>query len=161
MTEYKLAEPCELEKIWNMNILSHPGDERWAKWRDEYIGYNISGMAKTFVVVIDGIPAGEATLLLSKDCKAVTGREFLADGIFTANVNALRIIKKYEGMGHISRLVKMLEVEAKNMGISRLTIGVGRDNERNISIYKHWGYDKLIFSESDDGEWVDYYEKEI
>ena len=159
--EYKISDTDNLEEIWNMNVSSHPGDERWVKWKEEYIRYNITGLAKTFVVVIDGKTVGEGTLLFSSSCRAVNGNIFLADGKNVANVNALRIIKKYEGMGHISRLMKMMESYAKDMGFTRLTIGVSRDNERNVSIYKHRGYDRLILSEYDDGEWVDYYEKNI
>lgn len=161
MAEYKIAEINELEEIWHMNVKDHPGDARWVNWKEEYIGYNISGMAKTFVVIIDGKPVGEGTLLISPECRAVNNNLSLCDGKTTGNVNALRIIKKYEGMGHISALVKMMEKYASSIGMSRLTIGVGRDNLRNVSIYKHWGYDRLILSEFDDGEWVDYYEKDI
>lgn len=161
MAEYKIADKDDLEKIWNMNIANHPGDERWVRWKDEYIGYNDTAMAKTFVVVIGSIPVGEGTLLISPECRATGGNLLLCDGKLTGNVNALRIIKKYEGQGHISALVKMMERYAQSMGMSRLTIGVGRDNIRNVSIYRHWGYDKLILSEFDDGEWVDYYVKEL
>ncbi len=161
MAEYKLANKDDLEMIWKMNVDTHPGESRWVRWKEEYIDYNQNGMAKTFVVIIDGIPVGEGTLIISSDCSAINGKTFLADGKDIGNVNALRIIKKYEAQGHISQIVRMIENYASEIGMKSLTIGVGRDNIRNVSIYKHWGYDRLIFSEFEDGEWVDYYGKDI
>lgn len=101
MAEYIISDKDNLEKIWDMNVSSNPGDERWVRWKDEYISYNIRGMAKTFVVIIGGEPVGEGTLIISPDCRAVGGNSLLADGKVVGNVNALRIIKKYEGQGHI------------------------------------------------------------
>ena len=91
MAEYIISDKDNLEKIWDMNVSSNPGDERWVRWKDEYISYNIRGMAKTFVVIIGGEPVGEGTLIISPDCRAVGGNSLLADGKVVGNVNALRI----------------------------------------------------------------------
>lgn len=161
MIEHRKATPDDLERIWNMNIADNAGDDRWIRWKGEYIAYNQSGMAATFVVVCDGEPVGEGTLLFSGDCKAVSGRRLLADNGTIANVNALRIRKEYEGKGCISTLVRMMERYAAEKGYTRLTIGVEAKETRNLAIYLHWGYNEYVMSELDDGELVLYYAKEI
>lgn len=160
MFEYRIASAQDLEEIWNMNIARNPDDKRWTKWKTEYISYNCSGMAKTFVVVCDGHPVGEGTLLFSSECKAVCGREGLVN-TYTANVNALRICKEYEGQGHISKLMHMMERYAAAEGYTRLTIGVDAVETRNLGIYLHWGYNAFVMSEVDEGELVLYYQKTI
>ena len=158
---YRKATPEDLERIWAWNIADNPGDERWVRWKEEYIAYNERGDAVTFVVVCDGEPVGEGTLLFSPACGAIEGRTFLADGNVTANVNALRIRKKYEGMGHISTLVRLMENHAAAMGYERLTIGVDAKEARNLAIYLHWDYTEFIHSQVEDGELVLYYAKAL
>ena len=61
-------------------------------------------------------------------------------------MNACRIEKKYEGQGHISKLVKMAEQYAKKQGITYLTIGSEAKESRNLGIYLHFGYTEFITS---------------
>jgi len=151
----------DLERIWEKNIRHNPGDERWASWREEYMSYNRTGMALTYVVVCDGEPVGEGTLLFSPECGAIAGRTMLADGMQVANINALRIEKAHEGQGHISAMVRLMEAEAARRGYRRLTIGVEEKEERNQAIYRHWGYERLVLTEVEDGETVYYFEKDL
>ncbi|MBQ8604252.1 MAG: GNAT family N-acetyltransferase [Oscillospiraceae bacterium] len=161
MTQYIPATLPLLEKQWDKTITTHPGDIRWVKWKDEYISYNKTGMAITFLVVIDGEPVGETTLITSPRCLAVKGRPTLCDGRTVANVNAVRITKAHEGQGHISQLVKVVENYARRQGYSRLTIGASADNQRNNAIYRHWGYDEIVLTEQEGGEKVIYYRKNL
>ncbi len=158
---YRLATPQDLELIWNKNIADNPEDARWKQWKEEYIRYNRTGMAQTFVVVCDEEPVGECTLILSPECNAVRGRLNLANGKDIANINALRVAKEYEGQGHISKLMAYIEEYAKKQGIKVLTIGVEATETRNLGIYLHWGYDTFVMSEIEDGELVLYYRKEF
>lgn len=158
---YRLAASQDLELIWNKNIAENPEDARWVHWKEEYIHYNKTGMARTFVVVYGEEPVGECTLILSPECNAVRGRADLADGEKVANINALRIAKEYEGQGHISKLVACVEDCAKEQGITALTIGVEAKETRNLAIYLHWGYDTFVMSETEDNELVLYYRKEL
>lgn len=158
---HRPATPEDLERLWAYNIESHPGDDRWVRWKTEYIGYNCTGAGRTFAVLADGVPVGEGTLLFDPACSAIEGRQVLADGKTVANVNALRIQKAHEGAGHISALVRLMEQTARELGYTRLTIGVDACETRNRAIYEHWGYTRLLFSEMDDGELVLYYEKEL
>jgi len=157
--EYRAATISDLEAIWAKDITDNLGDDRWVRWRTEYINYNRSGMAKTFVVVCNDIPVGQGTLLFSPECKAVSGRTQLADGHSTANINALRIEKDHEGKGHISAMVRLMEKYAADNGYTTLTIGVERDESRNRAIYGHWGYCDLLFECDEDGDDVLYYAK--
>ena len=161
MSEYRKATLEDLEQIWNMNIADNVGDERWLAWKREYIGYNQSGEAVTFVVICDGHPVGEGTLLFSPACKAISGRTVLADGAKIANVNALRIRKEYEGQGHISAMMRGMEDYALAHGYTQLTIGVEAKETRNLAIYLHWGYDRFVLSEVEDGELILYYAKDL
>lgn len=158
---YRLATPQDLELIWNKNITENRSDVRWVHWKEEYIRYNQTGMAQTYVVVCGEEPVGECTLILSPECKAVRGRLELADGKQIANINALRIAKAYEGQGHISKLMTCVEEAAKAQNITALTIGVEAKETRNLGIYLHWGYDIFIMSETEDEELVLYYKKEL
>ena len=151
----------DIETLWDDNIMRNPGDDRWVRWKKEYVGYNESGMAKTFTVIADGHPVGEGTLLFDPLCKAIRGRTVLADGQSTANINALRIRHAFEGQGHISRLVKIMEKYAWEHGFSRVTIGVEATETRNLAIYLHFGYTKFIMSEVEDGALVLYYGKDL
>ncbi len=155
------ATPALLEARWERNLAENPGDADWLAWREQYIGYNRDGRARTYVTVAEGIPVGEGTLLLSPDCSAIRGRIALADRKTCANINALRIEKPYEGLGAISRLVKLMEAEAKAMGITTLTIGVEAKESRNLAIYLHWGYTDFLFAEEEEGTLVLYYAKQI
>ena len=159
--EYRPATMEDLECIWEKNIRQHPEDKRWVHWREEYIGYNRTGEALTYVVVCDGEPVGEGTLLFVPACSAIAGRTVLADGAKVASVNALRIEKAHEGKGHISAMVRLMEAEAARRGFERLSIGVVEKEKRNQAIYRHWGYDHPILTEVEDGETVFFFEKRI
>ena len=159
--EYRKATPEDLEQIWDMNIADNNGNERWRMWKDTYISYNQNGDAYTFVILCDGRPVGEGTLIFSPECGAVGGRTELADNKTTANVNALRIRKEYEGRRYISALVHMMESYAAQNGYKYLTIGVEASETRNLAIYLHWGYDKFVMSEILEEQLVLYYRKAL
>ena len=161
MAEYRKATLNDLERLWDANIAENPDDPRWASWKQEYIAYNETGKACTFAVVIDNEPVGEGTLLFSPDCSAIAGRADLADGKTVANINALRIRKPYEGQGHISNLVRLMESYAAEHGITHLTIGVEARETRNTAIYLHWGYTDFVTHAIEDGELVLYYAKKL
>lgn len=132
--EYRIATDADLECIWNKDIIKNSNNKRYKRWKKEYINYNKKNFAKTFVVIADGEPVGQGTLLFSPSCKAVGNRLLLADNNKTANINALRIEKKYEGKGHISKLISIMEHYAINNGYSALTIGV-EDDEKEQKRY--------------------------
>lgn len=159
--DYRIATFDDLNSIWNKNITDNKGDDRWAAWKSQTIEDNKNGKCKTFVVVYKDTPIGEGTLLFSPDCGAISGRTELADGIKITNVNALRNDKAHENKGHISKLVKLMEKHAIDLGYKTITIGVEARETRNLAIYLHWGYNVFIKSEIEDGELVLYYSKSL
>lgn len=159
--DYRKASLTDLEYLWDRNIAQNPADARWPAWKQEYIAYNQEGKGATFVVLCDGEPVGEGTLLFSPQCGAIGGRTALADNQTIANINALRIRKEHEGQGHISTLVRMMECHAASFGYTRLTIGVEARETRNRAIYQHWGYNQLVLTEVEEGQRVLYYGKAL
>lgn len=161
MFDYRIATREDLEKIWEKDVAKNQGDPSWIRWREQYLEYNALGKATTFVVLVDGDPIGQITVLLSPDCSAVKDRPLLCNGINVANMNAFRIEKEYEGQGHISKLVKMAEAYAKDKGISCLTIGCEAKKSRNLAIYLHFGYTEFITSFTEDGELILFFGKTL
>lgn len=159
--EYRIAAAGELARLWEKNVARHPHDPRWGQWAQEYQEYNQNGMAVTFAALVDGEPVGEATLLLSPGCRAVGGCLALADGHSVGNVNALRIEKQWEGQGHISRLVRVLESHAKAIGLQALTIEVEPQEALNLAIYLHWGYQGFVRAQEEGGCLVLCYRKAL
>ncbi len=158
---YHRASPEEIERIWAKEIAEHPEDERFLKRRDTYIALNSSGRAVTFVVTADGEPVGQGTLLLSPDCPAVNGRLTLADNISVGNISALYIDREYRGEGHISALIRRIEMHARSLRLHALTVGVEANKPRSISIYFHWGYSIYTAYEEKEGIPVIYYRKQL
>ena len=159
--EYLPATEELLKTIWEKNVKANSDDARWIRWRNEAISDNARGKTKTFLVLFRDEPVGEGTLIFADDCSAIKERTVLADGSGTANINALRIEKKHEGKGHISKLVHLMEHYAKERGYNKLTIGVEAKEARNLAIYLHWGYTAFVHAETEDDSLVLYYAKNI
>ena len=161
MFNYRIATQDDLEKIWAKDIAQNQGEKCWVRWREQYLEYNRLGKAVTFVVLVKEEPVGQITILLSPECSAVKDRPMLCNGINIANLNAFRIEKKYEGQGHISKLVRLAENFAKNKGVSYLTIGCEAKESRNLAIYLHFGYTEFITSMVENDELVLFYGKKL
>lgn len=159
--EYRIATPDDLESLWNRSIAENPDEPAYLRWKGEFIGYNQKQQGITFAVIADGEPVGEGTLMISPECKPVRHHPELADGKTVGNINALRIRKEYEGQGHISKMVRLLEQHAREIGLQKLTIGVEASETRNLGIYLHWGYDKLLCWEAEEDTLVLYFEKTL
>ena len=161
MIAYEKATREILNRIWDKSIEENPEDHRYIRWKQQFLSDNETGAAATFVILADGDPVGEGTLLLSPDCRAIRGRRELCDGEKTANINALRVQKEYEDQGHISALMNTMERYARSIGIETLTIGVETAETRNLAIYLHWGFTEYILSEEEDDTLVLYYGKPL
>lgn len=161
MFVYRKATEEDLNKIWDKDILENKGDERYIRWKEQYISYNKNDEATTFVVLDDDNPIGQITVLFSPNCSAVKGRPLLCNGKDTANMNAFRVEKQYEGQGHISKLVKMAEEYAFNRGMKYLTIGSEAVESRNLAIYLHFGYTDFVTYLIEEDELIVFYRKEL
>jgi GNAT superfamily N-acetyltransferase len=133
--KYQKASLVDLELRWDKNIADNIGDERWVTWKAETIEEHKSNKCITFVVLYGEEPIGEGTLIPT---------------MHSVEINGLRIDKQYEGKGHISKLVKVMEQYAKDEGYKTATIGVEPKEARNLAIYLHWGYDTFVKLEISD-----------
>jgi GNAT superfamily N-acetyltransferase len=149
---YRLATLEDLNNVWDKDIHNNQNDSRYIRWKKEYIGYNLNDEAKTFVAVNGNEVIAQITLILKTNVKAVINKEKLCDGNNICNMNAFRCDKEYEGKGHISKLVKLAEKYAKDIGYTYITIGSEARETRNLSIYFHFGYNEFLMSEIDDSE---------
>jgi GNAT superfamily N-acetyltransferase len=149
---YRLATLEDLNNVWDKDIHNNQNDSRYIRWKKEYIDYNLNDEAKTFVAVNGNEVIAQITLILKTNVKAVINKEKLCDGKSICNMNAFRCDKEYEGNGHISKLVKLAEKYAKDIGYTYITIGSEARETRNLSIYFHFGYNEFLMSEIDDSE---------
>ena len=149
---YRLATLEDLNNVWDKDIDNNQNDSRYIRWKKEYIDYNLNDDAKTFVAVNGNEVIAQITLILKTNVKAIINKEKLCDGKSICNMNAFRCDKEYEGKGHISKLVKLAEKYAKDIGYTYITIGSEARETRNLSIYFHFGYNEFLMSEIDDSE---------
>ncbi len=161
MFNYRRATQKDLEKIWEKDIQENLGDSRYLRWKDEFINANKLGDIITFVVLKNDEPIGQASIVLNKNNIKFECRDLLCDEKEKAYISTLRIEKQFEGQGHISRLMKIIEEFAKNKDIKFLTIGAEAVESRNLAIYLHLGFDKFVTSLVDSGDLILFYQKEI
>lgn len=154
---YKKASMEELEQIWDQNIADNPDDPRYLRWKRDFISRNQNAEAVTFLVIAEGIPVGEVTLSF----RQTGSRACLADGTTTGYIQALRIRKEFEGQGHVSKMMTVMEQYARQQGLRCLTIGVEAAETRNLAIYLHWGYNRFLMAEEEDGELILFYGKDL
>ena len=157
MIAYRKATLEDLERIWDYNISENSGDDRYLRWKEQFISRNQNAQAATFVTVMDGEPIGEVTLEYFQS----GSRTALADGENTGYVGALRIREEFEGLGYVSKMMRFMEAYSKNIGFTSLTIGVEAAETRNLGIYLHWGYDEFVMSEVEDGVLILFYKKKL
>ena len=147
---YRVANMAELEAKWDKNIADNAGDKRWIAWKNVAIENHKNKKTKTFVVLYGTEPIGEGTLVFS---------------LQSVEINGLRIDKTFEGKGHISKLVKVMEQHAKDEGYKTSIIGVEPKETRNLAIYLHWGYntfDKLVITDpKEEEDLILYYSKKL
>ena len=92
----------------------------------------------------EGIKKGILTFVL-EDNKKLVG--FVWGNIFTANRKkhcmylAIAILQEYTGKGYGRKLMKTLEKQAINNGITRLELEVSKKNKFAISLYEKLGFE--------------------
>ncbi len=74
----------------------------------------------------------------------------LADGENTCYFSDLWVHPKLRGYKLGSKLIKHVIKVAKKQGFKYLTLGVHLSNEKNVSMYKHLGFNEVIKSKTQD-----------
>jgi len=125
--------------IWNMK--TQPLTE---KWREEIV----SGNRLVFVYKINNEFIGEGALVLDAGDPdyTISGRRIY--------VSRMIVKKEYRNRGIGSEILAFLIEKAKEMGFSEMTIGVDKDNENALYLYKKFGFTEVLFEGADeDGEY--------
>ena len=128
-----------------MQIRKATGEEMLALWGCQ--DYNAASPTAKFF--FNNITAGNAEFwTLDNDGELVgelyafldlADRDF-ADGKTTAYLCAFRVRKEYRGQGFGSRLMTAVLAELKEKGFRFATIGVEKDELRNLSLYRRFGF---------------------
>lgn len=75
--------------------------------------------------------------------KDLSDKDF-ADGTSTAYLCAFRVREDYRGQGIGSKLLEHVLDDIKSKGFSKATIGVSPDEERNLKLYKSFGFNNKV-----------------
>ncbi len=121
--------------IWNMK--SQPLAN---KWLDEIK----SGNRLVFIYKINGKFIGEGALVLDTDDSDYT--------IPNRRVYVSRMIvkKEYRNRGIGTEILAFLIEKAKEMGFKEITIGVDKDNENALHLYRKYGFTEVLFDGADE-----------
>ncbi len=135
----KLEEYSKCSNIWNMK--AQPLTE---KWREEIA----TGNRLVFVYKINGEFVGEGALVLD------TGDPDYTVPDKRVYVSRMIVKKEYRNRGIGSEILEFLIRKAKEMGFSEMTIGVDKDNENALHLYRKYGFTEVLFDgEDEDGEY--------
>lgn len=135
----KLEDYHKCSNIWNMK--TQPLAE---KWRGEIA----DGNRLVFIYKINGEFIGEGALVLD------TGDfDYTIPGQ-RVYVSRMIVKKEYRGRGIGSEILEFLINKATEMGFSEMTIGVDKDNENALHLYRKYGFTEVLFDGADeDGEY--------
>ena len=144
MKAFKI-EPLRLEdyhrcsNIWNMK--AQPFTEKWQKEIAE-------GNRLVFIYKINDEFIGEGALVLE------TGDSDYTIPNQRVYVSRMIVKKEYRNRGIGSEILTFLIEKAKEMGFSEMTIGVDKDNENALHLYRKFGFTEVLFDGADeDGEY--------
>ena len=135
----KIEDYSKCSNIWN--IKKQPLAEKWL----EEIK---NGNRVVFIYKINGEFIGEGALVFD------TGDPDYTIPKQRIYVSRMIVRKEYRNRGIGSEILEFLINKAKEMGISEMTIGVDKDNENALHMYKKYGFTEVIFDGTDeDGEY--------
>lgn len=102
------------------------------------------GRCRVFAIVVLNKILGRIILFTDLDDKD------LADGKNVCYFSNLWVHPKMRGKKIGSKLVRYVENKARKNGFKFLTLGVHKDNEKNMSIYNHMGFDTFVKNKAHD-----------
>lgn len=110
------------------------------KWYDEIV----SGNRQVYIYKINDEFIGEGALVFD------TG-----DSDYTVNgkriyVSRMVVKKEYRNQGIGSEILRFLIEKATEMGYTEMTVGVDKDNENAIHLYKKYGFTEVLYEGKDE-----------
>lgn len=137
--QLKPEEYHKCSNIWNMK-----GQPLADKWLEEIK----SGNRLVFVYKVNGEFIGEGALVFD------TGDPDYTIENKRVYVSRMIVKKEYRNRGIGSEILQFLISKAKEMGYSEMTIGVDKDNENALHMYRKYGFTEVVFDGADeDGEY--------
>ena len=125
--------------IWDMKAL--PLAEKWRKEIE-------AGNRLVFIYKINGEFIGEGALVLDAGDSDYTIPEK------RVYVSRMIVKKEYRNRGIGSEILEFLIRKATEMGFTEMTIGVDKDNENALHMYRKYGFTEVLFDGADeDGEY--------
>lgn len=154
---FKIATPEEVSKQFDYWISVDPDEkENWVKWKAQEVQNATEGKMIPYYGLLDGEIICEAyARICSEDFKDPEG---IVEENNIAYLFAFRVKKKYEGQHYFSKLFDYMINDLKNKGYQKVTLAVETTDERNLSIYKHKGFNELIKVDKDifpDGQTIE------
>lgn len=135
----KPEEYHKCSNIWNMKSQPLAG-----KWEEEIE----SGNRLVFVYKINGEFIGEGALVLD------TGDPDYTIQGKRVYVSRMIVKKECRNRGIGSEMLEFLIRKAKEMGFTEMTIGVDKNNENALHMYRKYGFTEVLFDGADeDGEY--------
>lgn len=139
----KIATVFDMEEKWNYEIKKHKDKTNWIVWKDEAIKRTKTGKSISYYGILNDKIVSEATAVFDKD--SVQNSDLLVEEK-TAYLCAFRTVPNYRGKGYFTRLFKFMINDLKHRGYTKVTIGVERDDLKNLSFYQKFGFDEYIKS---------------
>ena len=162
---FKIATPEEISKQFDYWIEVDPDEkENWTKWKAQEVQNAIDGKIIAYYGSLNGNTISEAYARISSS--GFKDPEGIVEEGKIAYLFAFRTKREYEGKHYFSRLFDFMLSDLKKRGYTKVTLAVEPEEEKNISIYKHKGFNDLVKSDKDifpDGTTIDidYYERKL
>lgn len=160
----KIASVDEVITKWNYEIKKQKQKKSALELLKNNAVENIKNeQAVTYYGKLNDKIICQATAMFDEDI--IQNSEGLV-GIQTVYLCNFSTDKKYQGKGYFLNLFKFVIEDLKNKGYTKYTLGVEPKEIKNLQIYRHFGFNKLIKSGQEvypNGTIidVDYYEMEI
>ncbi len=137
--------------------------ENWETWKVRSIDNFLRGRTILYFGLLDGRVITQAVAYI--DPLSVQNSAGLVDGQ-TAYLSAFRTVEDHRGQGYFSELFRFLTADLRKRGYTAVTLGVEPEENSNLAIYTHYGFQEKIKSAVEifpDGSAVsvDYYRKKL
>ncbi|MBA3072616.1 MAG: GNAT family N-acetyltransferase [Anaerolineae bacterium] len=137
-TDSEIAESIIIRPLQNTDLPALEWDGEYLHFRNVFADVFKKvekGSVKAWVAVSqDGRMIGQVFLQLSSE------RRELADGWNRGYLYSLRVRKSWQNQGVGSRLMDVVEEHLHEIGFTRVTLNVARENQGAIRLYSRLGY---------------------